>query len=79
MVKDGGFSYKDIIFNIYLPKGTKGLYASNLGAFGYSEMEYILQRGGSYAITKIERPSWGKMYIDLELRLEEGYDTFWVN
>lgn len=76
MTKGGGFSSKDIIMNIYLPKGTKALYVSDLGMFGYGEQEVILQRGGTYAITKIER-AYGKIFIDMELRLEEGYDKYW--
>ena len=58
------------------------LYASDKGAFGKAENEMILQRGGSYEITKIY---WGndatdgnrrKMFVDMELRIDEGYDLF---
>ena len=61
---------KDVIYNIYCPKGTQGVYAhpfSSCGAYGkswdgvqkcsvsaYDENEIILQRGIKYRITKAE-------------------------
>lgn len=42
------------------------------GYFGY-ESEMILQRGGSYTITKIEKTN-GTIYIDVEVHPEDGYD-----
>lgn len=49
--------------------GEKG--QGNIG----QEAEMILQRGGSYTITKIEK-SGGRIYMDLELHPEDGYDKF---
>jgi hypothetical protein len=39
-----------------------------------SEAEMIIQRGATYRITKIERGKGGKIYIDVEARLEKGYE-----
>jgi hypothetical protein len=52
--KGTGFSEKDIIFNIYCPKGTKMAYMNTKGQFASSkyENEMILQRGYSFKITK---------------------------
>lgn len=84
-VNEGGgsiFNKKPMKFNIYAPKGSQMLYASSKGAFGKGENEMILQRGGSYTITKIY---WGidttdgnakKLFVDLELHPEKGYDLF---
>ena len=82
--KGGGgiFNSKPIKLNIYCPKGSQMLYASDVGAFGKGENEMILQRGGTYKITKIY---WGndptdgnsrKLFVDLELHPEKGYDLF---
>ena len=58
------------------------LYASDQGAFGKGENEMILQRGGTYEITKIY---WGtdatdggrrKIFVDMEIHPEVGYDLF---
>lgn len=46
-------------------------------SFG-SEAEMIIQRGASYTITKIEK-SGGRIYIDMEVHPEQGYDTFQQN
>ena len=43
--------------------------------FGY-EAEMLLQRGGSYTVTKIERTGQGTIYMDLEVHPEQGYDLF---
>lgn len=84
-VNEGGgsmFNSKPMKLNIYAPKGSQMLYASDVGAFGKGENEMILQRGGSYEITRIY---WGvddtdggrrKIFVDMEIRLEDGYDTF---
>ena len=84
-VNEGGgsiFNRKPMKFNIYAPKGSQMLYASDVGAFGKGENEMILQRGGSYEITRIY---WGKdmtdggkrkLFVDLEIHVEDGYDTF---
>lgn len=84
-VNEGGggvFNQKPMKFNIYAPKGSQMLYASNAGAYGKGENEMILQRGAYYIIDKIY---WGKdstdggnkkLFVDLELHIEQGYDTF---
>ena len=79
--------------NIYAPAGSQMIYAepfSHFGSggklqwdgvakqktFGY-ESEMLLQRGGSYTVTKIERPSrYGTIYMDVEIHPENGYDFF---
>lgn len=82
--KGGGsiFNSKPMKLNIYAPKGAQMLYASDVGAFGKGENELILQRGGTYKITKIY---WGvdntdggrrKIFVDMEIHPEFGYDTF---
>lgn len=82
--KGGGsiFNAKPVKFNIYAPKGSEMLYASDVGAYGKGENEMILQRGGTYEITKIY---WGndatdgnsrKLFVDLDLHPEVGYDKF---
>lgn len=82
--KGGGsmFNRRPLKINFYAPKGSKMLYASDKGAFGKGENEMILQRGGKYKITKIY---WGKdptdgnkrkMFVDMEIHPEEGYDLF---
>lgn len=82
--KGGGsiFNSKPMKLNIYAPQGSQMLYASDVGAFGKAENELILQRGGTYKITKIY---WGiddtdggtrKLFVDMELHPEEGYDLF---
>ena len=84
-VNEGGgsiFNYKPMKLNIYAPKGSQMLYASDVGAFGKGENEMILQRGGTYEITKVY---WGndatdnntrKIFVDIEVHPEEGYDLF---
>jgi hypothetical protein len=84
-VNEGGgsiFNSKPLKINFYAPKGTQMLYASDVGAFGKSENEMILQRGGTYEITKIY---WGKdatdgntrkIFVDMEIHPEAGYDLF---
>lgn len=82
--KGGGacFNSKPTKWNIYCPAGSEGLYASDQGAFGKGENELILQRGGTYEIT---RAYWGtdptdnnrrKLFVDLELHSELGYNKF---
>lgn len=84
-VNEGGgsmFNSKPMKLNIYAPKGSQMLYASDVGAFGKGENEMILQRGGTYKITKIY---WGvdytdgnrkKIFVDMEIHPEKGYDLF---
>ena len=86
-----GFSRKPVIINVYAPAGSNMIYAEPFSAYGGGrgvewdgkekqwaygdEFEVILQRGGSYKVTKIERQG-GKYYIDMELHPEDGYDLF---
>ena len=82
-INKGGGSYTpgDMMFNIYCPKGSEALYVLEDGHFSKSEHEMILQRGGTYRITRIY---WGqdsvhggrKLIVDMELRLEKGYNKF---
>ena len=88
--KGSGFS-KPIIMNIYAPKGTQMMYCEPFSHFGNgdglkwdgvkqqssfgTESEMLIQRGASYTITKIEKSN-GRIYIDLEIHPEDGYDTF---
>ena len=82
-INKGGGSYTpgNMLFNIYCPKGSEALYVRSDGHFGKSEHEIILQRGGTYKITRIY---WGqdtvhggrKLIVDLELRVERGYNKF---
>lgn len=82
-INKGGGSYTpgNMLFNIYCPKGSEALYVLEDGHFHKSEHEMILQRGGTYKITKVY---WGKdtehggrkLIVDLELRLERGYNKF---
>lgn len=87
--KGKGFSHKPVIINMYCPKGTQMIYAEPFSAFGNGsgkswdgistqssfggEAEMIIQRGASYTITKIEKTN-GRIYIDMEVHPEEGYD-----
>lgn len=84
-VNEGGgsiFNSKPLKINFYAPEGTQMLYASDVGAFGKGENEMILQRGGSYKISKMY---WGtdatdggrrKIFVDIEIHPEKGYDLF---
>lgn len=82
-INRGGGSYTPggMRINIYCPKGSEALYVLGDGAFGKSEHEIILQRGGTYKITRMY---WGrdaesggrKLIVDMELRLEKGYNKY---
>lgn len=84
-VNEGGgsmFNSKPLKINFYAPEGTQMLYASDVGKFGKGENEMILQRGGTYEITRIY---WGndatdgnrrKIFVDMDIHPEEGYDLF---
>lgn len=84
-VNEGGgsmFNGRPLKINFYAPKGTQMLYASDVGAFGKGENEMILQRGGTYEITKMywghdatDGNSW-KIFVDMEIHPELGYDLF---
>lgn len=82
-ISRGGGTYTpgNVRINIYLPKGSEALYVLESGTFGKAEREIILQRGGTYRITRMY---WGqdaehggkKLFVDMELRLERGYHKF---
>lgn len=84
-VNEGGgsvFNSKPTKWNIFVPEGSEVLYASDRGAFGKGENEMILQRGGTYEIT---RAYWGidetdynrrKIFFDVDLHSEMGYNKF---
>jgi hypothetical protein len=89
--KGKGFDHQPVIINVYAPKGTQMMYCepfSRFGdgdglnwdgirqqsSFGY-EAEMLVQRGTSFEITKIEK-SGGKIYIDMDIHPEDGYDLF---
>lgn len=71
---------KDVIYNIYMPKGTKATYAEPFNNYGQydggwngktkptllNENEIILQRGTTFRITKAEY-SGGMWYIDVDV------------
>ena len=93
VAKGKGFG-GDVIMNIYAPSGTQMMYAEPFSAFGHGggshwdgvskqnsfgiESEMIIQRGTYYRVTKIER-SGSTIFVDMEVRLEKGYDLFQQN
>jgi len=82
VAKGKGFDSKPVIFNIYAPRGTKGMYCEPFSAFGRGagaswdgispqaafgyESEILFQRGTTYRVTKVEK-NGGKWYIDVEI------------
>ena len=82
-INKGGGSYTpgNMVINIFVPKGSEALYVLEDGAFRKSEHEMILQRGGTYRITRIywgtdEKHGGRKLIVDMELHPEKGYDKF---
>ena len=89
--KGKGFSHQPVICNVYAPKGTQMMYCEPFSSFGNgdglnwngvstqssfgSEAEILIQRGASFTITKVEKTG-GKIYIDMEVHPEQGYDLF---
>lgn len=74
--KGSGFSDKNVILNLYCPRGTKMLYVPKISYYK-NENEMIVQRGYSYKITKAVKHS-GKIYIDVDVVLgsdSEKYDN----
>lgn len=88
--KGKGFDTSPVILNIYAPKGTNMLYSEPFSFYGGShvgknwngvtgqsyfglEDETLIQRGATYQITKIEK-TLNKVYIDVEIALDKGYD-----
>lgn len=88
-----GFSSKDVIINIYAPKGTKAAYIEPISAFGNgagrswtgderytsfsSEHETLFQRGTKMRITKVYQQG-SKTYIDCEIIGQEVKDLSYV-
>ena len=64
-----------IILNVYCPKGTKGLYVESISQFA-GENEMILQRGYTYRITKTEKNSNGRIFVDCEVVLGSDKDKY---
>jgi len=82
-INKGGGSYTpgNMVINIFVPKGSEALYVLEDGAFSKAEHEMILQRGGTYRITRIywgrdEKHGGRKLMVDMELHPEKGYDKF---
>lgn len=79
-VDDGEEATARVVYNIYCPKGTKGIYIEPYSAFGTggigwdgktktpirNEVEVILQRGCKFRVTKAEYKN-GQWFIDLDL------------
>lgn len=79
-VDDGEEATARVVYNIYCPKGTKGIYTEPYSAFGTggigwdgktktpirNEVEVILQRGCKFRVTKAEYKN-GQWFIDLDL------------
>lgn len=86
--KGTGFD-KPMMMNFYCPAGSKMMYIEPISIFGNGdglnwdgiskqqylgeELETLLQRGGSYTLTKIEKKN-GTIFVDFELHPEHGYD-----
>lgn len=91
--KGEGFRSKDVILNIYAPKGTKAAYIEPISDFGYgagrdwngierftlysSEQEALFQRGTRMRITKVYQEG-SKTYIDCEVIGQELKDLSYV-
>ena len=79
-VDNGEEATANVVYNIYCPKGTKGIYTEPYSAFGNggrywdgksknavkNEVEVILQRGTRLRITKLEYKG-GQWFIDMEV------------
>lgn len=91
--KGEGFSSREVIVNIYAPKGTKAAYIEPVSAFGNgngrswdgtekfgsfsSEHETLFQRGTKMRITKVYKED-GKIYIDCEVISQEIKDLSYI-
>lgn len=91
--KGKGFSHKDVIINIFAPKGTKAAYCEPFSAFGNgrgrqwngddrftsfsSEHETLFQRGTKMRITKVYSQG-RRTYIDCEIIGQEVKDLSYV-
>ena len=84
-----GTGFSGSILNIYCPAGTQGLYVEPFSAFGNgsghhwdgkkkqssfgSELETLLQRNSDFVITKVEKGSYGQIYLDIDLIGQEPH------
>lgn len=91
--KGKGFGHRDVILNIYAPKGTKAAYIEPISAFGNgagrkwngiqrfksfsNEHETLFQRGTQMRITKVYKEN-NKIYIDCEVVGQEVKDLSYV-
>lgn len=91
--KGQGFSSREVILNIYAPKGTKAVYIEPFSAFGAGkgrrwsgderfyyfsrEQETLFQRGTKMRITKVYEDK-SKIYIDCEVIGQEIKDLSYV-
>ena len=82
VAKGKGFS-GEIIFNIYMPRGTKAMYMEPFSFYGKGsgrawngvdtqnsfgrESEILFQRGTTFRITKVDKGANGVFYIDVEV------------
>lgn len=82
VAKGKGFS-GSIIFNIYMPRGTKAMYCEPFSAFGHGsgaswdglsgqssfgrESEILIQRGTKFRVTKVQKGANGTWFIDLDV------------
>lgn len=79
-INKGGGSYNpgNMTVNIYCPSGSEILYVRSDGYYHKVEHELILQRGGTYKLTKIYKAKGthghDEWIVDLELHPEVGYD-----
>lgn len=94
VAKGKGFDHKPIIFNIYVPKGSRLMYCEPFSAFGCGsgrhwdgkspqgsfgdESEILIQRGTTFRVTKVEK-SGGKWYIDVEIVSQNPLPFPYVN
>lgn len=79
-VDDGNAATRNVVYNIYCPKGTKGIYTEPYSAFGSgsrkwdgksvtplrNELEVILQRSTRLRVIKAEYKR-GQWFIDMEV------------
>lgn len=79
-VDDGGKAIRSVVYNLYCPKGTKGIYTEPYSKFGNGgrnwdgktkhkldrELEVILQRGSKLRVTKAVYEN-GIWFIDMDV------------
>lgn len=78
----GGFNAgAKVKLNIFAPKGSEMLYVADMGHYGSSEQEVILQRGGTYSISDIYwsfddsvNKTTPVLMVDMEIHPEHGYN-----